>query len=276
MRRRAQARQAHRARARGRPVPRHPPDDRRAASAGATRGARVAGQGRARRASTSRTARCCSPRPARRSARRSTSCAARRRSPRTIRAGSRCSRPTSRSFRARLRAENHTLKRALTDPRILSGIGNAYSDEILHRARLSPVKLTQRLDDEEIARLFDATPRDARATGPSACASEAGEGFPEKVTAFRPGDGGARPLRQALPGLRRARAAHRLRRERDQLLRRAARPAASCSPTARSRGCSRRTGRARSRSSRRARRGVSGGDPAALAARIRRATLRAP
>ena len=60
-------------------------------------------------------------------------------------------------FVARLRSENHTLKRALTDPRLFSGIGNAYSDEILHRARLSPVKLTSRLTDDEAARLFDAT-----------------------------------------------------------------------------------------------------------------------
>ena len=56
-------------------------------------------------------------------------------------------------FAAALRAENHTLKRALTDPRLISGIGNAYSDEILHRARLSPVALTQKLSPEEIARL---------------------------------------------------------------------------------------------------------------------------
>ncbi|MDQ2768767.1 MAG: formamidopyrimidine-DNA glycosylase, partial [Gemmatimonadota bacterium] len=60
-------------------------------------------------------------------------------------------------FSARLRSENHTLKRALADPRLFSGIGNAYSDEILHRARLSPVMLTRRIRDEEIERLFDAT-----------------------------------------------------------------------------------------------------------------------
>ena len=63
------------------------------------------------------------------------------------------------AFRGALTSENHTLKRTLTDPHVFSGIGNAYSDEILHRARLSPVKLTQQLSDEEIARLFDATRR---------------------------------------------------------------------------------------------------------------------
>jgi formamidopyrimidine-DNA glycosylase len=90
------------------------------------------------------------------------------------------------AFRAALSAENHTLKRALTDPRIVSGIGNAYSDEILHRARLSPVKQTTQLDDEEIARLFQA----ARATLSDwieRLRHEAGEAFPEGVTAFREG-----------------------------------------------------------------------------------------
>src|SRR6185503_5753454 len=60
-------------------------------------------------------------------------------------------------FAGRLRSENHTLKRALTDPRLFSGIGNAYSDEILHRARLSPLKLTSKLADDEVTRLYDAT-----------------------------------------------------------------------------------------------------------------------
>lgn len=87
-------------------------------------------------------------------------------------------------FAQRLSRENHTLKRSLTDPRLFSGIGNAYSDEILHRAKLSPVKHTKRLTEEEIARLFDAT-----------CATltewteklrrESGGDFPAKVTAFR-------------------------------------------------------------------------------------------
>jgi formamidopyrimidine-DNA glycosylase len=89
------------------------------------------------------------------------------------------------AFRERLLRENHTLKRALTDPRLFSGIGNAYSDEILHRARLSPIALTQKLSPEEIARLHQA-----------ACAvlaewtvrlrAETGEDFPTRVTAFRP------------------------------------------------------------------------------------------
>lgn len=87
-------------------------------------------------------------------------------------------------FSARLRSENHTLKRALTDPRLFSGIGNAYSDEILHRARLSPVKLTSRLTDDEVARLFDAT-RALLTEWTDRLRAEAGDGFPENVTAFR-------------------------------------------------------------------------------------------
>ena len=90
------------------------------------------------------------------------------------------------AFRAALLAEKHTLKRALTDARLFSGIGNAYSDEILHRARLSPVKLTRQLGDDEIARLHAAT----RATlheWTERLRAEAGDGFPEKVTAFRDG-----------------------------------------------------------------------------------------
>ncbi len=90
------------------------------------------------------------------------------------------------AFAARLRHENRTLKRALTDPRILSGIGNAYSDEILHRARLSPVRLTHRLDDAELRRLFEAT-RETLALWTGRLRAEVGDGFPEKVTAFRPG-----------------------------------------------------------------------------------------
>ncbi len=92
---------------------------------------------------------------------------------------------TLEQFREALTRENHTLKRALTDPHLFSGIGNAYSDEILHAARLSPLKLTQSMTDDEIARLHGAT-----------CATllawidrlrrEVNDGFPEKVTAFRP------------------------------------------------------------------------------------------
>jgi formamidopyrimidine-DNA glycosylase len=89
-----------------------------------------------------------------------------------------------RSFRAALMAENRTLKRALTDPRIVSGIGNAYSDEILHAARLSPIKLTHKLEDEEWERLFTAT-RETLQLWIERLKAEAQAGFPEKVTAFR-------------------------------------------------------------------------------------------
>ena len=89
------------------------------------------------------------------------------------------------AFRAALGRENHTLKRALTDPRLVAGIGNAYSDEILHRARLSPVKLTSRLDDAEWERLHDATGATLREWS-ERLRTEVGDGFPEKVTAFRP------------------------------------------------------------------------------------------
>jgi formamidopyrimidine-DNA glycosylase len=89
------------------------------------------------------------------------------------------------TFRRALVAENHTLKRTLTDPRVFSGIGNAYSDEILHRARLSPVKQTQALDEDEIRRLWEATRR-VLTDWIERLRHEAGEGFPEGVTAFRP------------------------------------------------------------------------------------------
>jgi formamidopyrimidine-DNA glycosylase len=88
------------------------------------------------------------------------------------------------SFRAVLTAENHTLKRALTDPRLLSGIGNAYSDEILHAAQLSPITLTHKLQPDEWERLFAAT-RDTLELWVDRLRTEAGSGFPEKVTAFR-------------------------------------------------------------------------------------------
>jgi formamidopyrimidine-DNA glycosylase len=88
------------------------------------------------------------------------------------------------AFRSALSAENHTLKRALTDPRILSGIGNAYSDEILHAARLSPLLLTQKLDEDQWSRLFTAT-RETLRLWIDRLQSEAQTGFPEKVTAFR-------------------------------------------------------------------------------------------
>ncbi len=88
------------------------------------------------------------------------------------------------AFQAALTEENHTLKRALTDPRTFSGIGNAYSDEILHAARLSPVALTQKLSAEEIARLYHATLETLR-MWVERFRREAREKFPEKVTAFR-------------------------------------------------------------------------------------------
>jgi len=89
-------------------------------------------------------------------------------------------------FREALTRENHTLKRALTDPRLFSGIGNAYSDEILHRAKLSPAKLTSRLTDEEIARLHGAT-HAVLGEWVERFRKDAERAFPEKVTAFREG-----------------------------------------------------------------------------------------
>jgi formamidopyrimidine-DNA glycosylase len=93
---------------------------------------------------------------------------------------------TLEAFSAALRAENHTLKRSLTDPTIFSGIGNAYSDEILHRAMLSPIAMTQKLPTDEIARLYDAT-RTTLVEWIERLRTEAAGEFPEKVTAFRPG-----------------------------------------------------------------------------------------
>jgi formamidopyrimidine-DNA glycosylase len=89
-------------------------------------------------------------------------------------------------FTQRLRSQNHTLKRALTDPRLFSGVGNAYSDEILHTARLSPVTLTQRLSDEEVARLQAASVAVLQ-RWTERLRGEAGGAFPEGVTAFREG-----------------------------------------------------------------------------------------
>ena len=90
-----------------------------------------------------------------------------------------------RAFAAALRAESHTLKRSLTDPRLFSGIGNAYSDEILLRARLSPVQLTTKLDDEEVARLREATAA-VLTEWTERLRTQAGDSLPEGVTAFRP------------------------------------------------------------------------------------------
>jgi formamidopyrimidine-DNA glycosylase len=87
-------------------------------------------------------------------------------------------------FAGAIKQENHTLKRTMTDPRILSGIGNAYSDEILHHARLSPVLLTQKMTDAQIEQLYHST-REILLERTQWIREEVGEGFPEKVTAFR-------------------------------------------------------------------------------------------
>ena len=97
----------------------------------------------------------------------------------------RCCRPSLESFTAALQSENHTLKRALTDPQLFSGIGNAYSDEILFAARLSPTALTKKLTASEIERLFNAV-RDQMVNWTERLRVDAGDKFPEKVTAFRP------------------------------------------------------------------------------------------
>ena len=93
---------------------------------------------------------------------------------------------TEQEFAERLRSESHTLKRALTDPRLFDGIGNAYSDEILHRARLSPLQLTRRLDDEGVGRLYESVQVTLR-EWIDRLRAEARKAFPEKVTAFREG-----------------------------------------------------------------------------------------
>ena len=89
------------------------------------------------------------------------------------------------AFRDALTERNHTVKRSLTDPRIFSGIGNAYSDEILHRAKLSPLIWTQRLSEEQLQRLYDAT-REVLREWIARLQEQNADGFPEKVTAFRP------------------------------------------------------------------------------------------
>ncbi|MEM8865569.1 MAG: DNA-formamidopyrimidine glycosylase family protein [Planctomycetota bacterium] len=89
------------------------------------------------------------------------------------------------TFRERLLSENHTLKRSLTDPRLFDGIGNAYSDEILHAAKLSPIVWTSRLTDEQIEQLHNAC-RDVLSQWTERLRTEVGDGFPEKVTAFHP------------------------------------------------------------------------------------------
>ncbi len=93
-------------------------------------------------------------------------------------------RPTA-EVAAALRAENHTIKRALTDPTVIDGVGNAYSDEILHRARMSPFRQTRQMDDDEIARLHAAA-REVLTEWIERTRAEVGDGFPDEVTAFRP------------------------------------------------------------------------------------------
>ena len=114
--------------------------------------------------------------------------------------------------------ENHTLKRALTDPRLFSGIGNAYSDEILHAAQLSPLKLTRSLTDGEVERLRAAVRETLRPMDRSA-AKRAGGAVSRKGDRLSRSDGGPRAVSPAVPGLRRPGAADRLRRQRVQLLR---------------------------------------------------------
>ena len=121
------------------------------------------------------------------------------------------------AFRAALLAENHTLKRALTDPRLFERHRQRLLGRDPARARLSPVAMTRQLTADEVERLFAAT-RATLVDWIDRLRAEAGEGFPEKVTAFRPEHGGARQIRQAVPGLRHADPAHPLRRQRDQLL----------------------------------------------------------
>ncbi len=97
------------------------------------------------------------------------------------------------TFAERLTRENHTLKRSFTDPRLFSGIGNAYSDEIFHRARISPIKLTSRLTPEEITSLYDAT-REVLTEWTDRLRKEAGDEFPAKVTALAARPGGCLPI----------------------------------------------------------------------------------
>ena len=111
-------------------------------------------------------------------------------------------------FRAALLRENHTLKRALTDPHLFSGIGNAYSDEILHRARLSPVALTQRLTDEAVKRLFAASQATLR-EWVERLRKETGSAISGESHRISSGDVGAWALPAALPGLRHGGSAHR-------------------------------------------------------------------
>ena len=150
---------------------------------------------------------------------------------------------TAEDFATRLKSENHTLKRSLTDPRMFSGIGNAYSDEILHAARLSPLQWSSRLNDEEVRRLFDAVRRRLR-YGPSVCGKRRVSPFPKKSPPFA----AAWQCTDGLESL--ARTADRpfngsCMRSGKPTIARPARPAAEYWPTVLFRGCSRKSGRAR-------------------------------
>ena len=124
------------------------------------------------------------------------------------------------TFAHQLTAENHTLKRSLTNPRLFSGIGNAYADEILHRAKLSPITLTRKLAPDEVQRLHAAA-RDVLAEWTERLRAEAARSrrLARQGDRVSPRDGGARQVPAAVPGVRLAGAAHRARRQRDQLLR---------------------------------------------------------
>ena len=133
------------------------------------------------------------------------------------RGGIELDRVSAAEFEAVLKRGNHTLKRALTDPRSISGIGNAYSDEILHRARLSPITLTSRLTSEESARLFAAA-REVLAEWLARLREKAHGEFPTQGHRVSRGDGRSRQVRQAVSRLQDEGAAHPLRRQRDELL----------------------------------------------------------
>ena len=134
----------------------------------------------ASRPSTFPPARSCSPKRAPRSAPRSTWSAAKPRSPTTIAAASSSSNARLAAVPGRAHRENHTLKRALTDPTLFSGIGNAYSDEILHRARLSPVKLTHEARPTRRSRGSSSDARRRSSSGPSACAKRPATASPRR------------------------------------------------------------------------------------------------
>ncbi len=122
------------------------------------------------------------------------------------------------AFAARLRSESHTLKRTLTDPRLFDGIGNAYSDEILHRARLSPLMLTGRATEDEVARLYHAC-RDVLREWTERLRAGSRRRFSGEGDCLSSRDGRARQVSRGVPSLRFAGAAYQVRRERDRLLR---------------------------------------------------------